>query len=211
MAERQNLAIDAARRQTRAVYERKAAFWHQVRAGQLYERPWLDRFTAALPVGGRILDLACGTGKPLADYFLTAGFDLTGVDYAASMIDIASAEYPQGHWHVADIRNLPVLGRFDGICSWDGFFHLSVAEQRDLLPMLASATRPGGAILLTVGFGEGEVTGHVDGETVYHASLEPTEYEQILRDAGFAQFIFQREDPACMGRSLVLARQKQAP
>ncbi|MEO1079086.1 MAG: class I SAM-dependent methyltransferase [Pseudomonadota bacterium] len=198
--------IDAARRSTKSVYERKARYWHAQRSRQLYERPWLDRFSSELPPGSRILDLACGTGRPLADYFLERGFLLTGVDYAEPMIEIARAGFPGAEWVVADLRQLPELGHFDGICSWDGFFHLSVGEQRTLLPQLRGMLRDCGSIILTVGTGEGEVTGTIDDETVYHASLSPEEYERTLTELGFSSVTYVKEDPSCFGRSVLLAR-----
>lgn len=158
-----------------------------------------------MSTGSRVLDLACGSGRPLADYFLERGFSLTGVDYAEPMIEIARADYPGAAWVVADLRRLPELGHFDGICSWDGFFHLSVEEQRALLPKLAAMLSPGGAILLTVGTGEGEVTGTIDDETVYHASLSPTEYQRTLAGLGFSRVTYVKEDLSCLGRSVLLA------
>ena len=35
---------------------------------------------------------------------------------------------------VQDMRNLQLDDVFDGIISWDGLFHLTVAEQRELVP-----------------------------------------------------------------------------
>ena len=69
-------------------------------------------------------------------------------------------------------------------------------------------TRAGGAILLTVGSGEGEVTGTVAGETVYHASLSPEEYEQTLKDHGFQSIIFKSEDSDCQGRSVLIGSKR---
>ena len=197
--------LEAARNATQGVYERHAASWHAGRLRNLYERIWLDPFMKTLPSKSRVLDLGCGTGAPVAEFFLGKGFEVVGVDYAPSMIEFAKAALPSVAWHVGDIRALPPLGHFDGIYSWDGFFHLSVKEQRAALPALSRLIRPGGALLLTVGTGEGEVTGTVEGETVYHASLSPTEYEETLRACGFEHVIYKADDPDCMRRSLILA------
>lgn len=203
-------AIAAAKSATRDVYERQAGSWDRDRSRSLYEKPWLDRFAAAIAPNGRLLDLGCGTGDPIAAYFIDAGFTLVGIDYAESMIALARNRYPQAEWHVQDIRQLDLNGRFDGLYSWDGFFHLSTDEQRTALPDLAQRISDGGAMLLTVGTGEGEVTGTVGGETVYHASLSEAEYRDILEQAGFRQIIFVPEDPECQGRSVLLASGKRA-
>ncbi|MEO0439399.1 MAG: class I SAM-dependent methyltransferase [Pseudomonadota bacterium] len=200
--------IAQARRATQAIYERQARYWDEVRPTSLYEKPWLDRFVRNLPPGGRLLDLGCGSGVPIAGHFLDQGFAVVGVDYAESMIALARRRYPAADWHVQDINNLTIEGKFDGIYSWDGFFHLTVEEQRIAVPDLCHRVRSGGTILLTVGTGEGEVTGTVGGETVYHASLAPEEYDRLFHQNGFETVTFVPEDENCRGRSVLLASDK---
>jgi hypothetical protein len=106
------------------------------------------------------------------------------------------------------MRHLETGSIFDGIISWDGFFHLSQSEQRLLLPKLAAMLRPGGIMLLTVGPVQGEVTGTVAGQTVYHASLSPREYRQLLSRSGMDAITFQAEDPLCGYHSVLMARRK---
>lgn len=190
---------------TQKVYTQKAKFWHKVRNRSGYENTWLDRFAEHLPKPADILDLGCGTGDPIAAYFLASGYSITGVDYAASMINIARETLPEGRWVLADMIELPDLGMFDGILSWDGFFHLSISEQRAALPRYAKLIKPGGVLLMTVGIGEGEVTGHIDDKTVYHASLSPVEYKEILKNAGFENVTYHPEDPDGFGRNILLA------
>ncbi len=196
---------------TQRVYSCKAEFWQSVRSRTGYENIWLDRFLEQLPKPADILDLGCGTGDPIARYLLAHGHALTGVDYAPTMIEIAKARYPEARWYVSDMTVLPDLGLFDGILSWDGFFHLSISEQRMILPQYAKRLNSGGALLLTVGTQEGEVTGYIDDETVYHASLSPAEYIDILEHAGFADVAYQAEDPDCRGRSVLLATGLKQP
>ncbi|MBZ6377242.1 class I SAM-dependent methyltransferase [Pacificimonas aurantium] len=198
-----------ARQATHGVYERNAAHWNRARLTSLYEKPWLDRFIAAVPAGCSLLDLGCGSGVPIAGYLLDRGFTLTGIDYSPAMIGLARENYPGADWRVGDMKTLPPRETFGGIYSWDGFFHLSVDEQRLAIPELCRLTLPGGAIMLTVGTGEGEVTGTVAGESVYHASLAPEEYDRRFRDGGFQTVIYVAEDPECLGRSILLASDRR--
>jgi len=191
-----------------SVYTRKAAFWHEVRARTGYENKWLNQFIAHLPQDAKLLDLGCGTGTPIAGAFLDQGFFVTGVDYSPTMIELAKQNFPKGHWVCGDMTDLPPLGQYDGIYSWDGFFHLSVKEQREALPEFAKLIKPGGAILLTVGTGEGEVLGKIDDEDVYHASLSPKEYKEVLQTQGFSQVLYQAHDTEVMGRNILLALNK---
>lgn len=197
--------LQNAKASMKAVYQRHAELWHTQRSRALYEKPWLDRFIEVLSPNGRVLDLGCGTGDPIAGYFLDQGFDIVGIDYAASMIEIASAQFPKAQWQIGDIRTLPQIETFDGIYSWDSFFHLSIPEQRAILPQLSKLIRQDGALLLTVGPREGEVTGTIGGEAVYHASLSPSEYEQTLKACGFQSVTYKSEDPDCQGRSVLFA------
>ncbi|MEP3191637.1 MAG: class I SAM-dependent methyltransferase [Parasphingorhabdus sp.] len=206
--------IELAKRSTKEIYERQADFWDEVRPSSLYEKPWLDRFLSKLPLDARLLDLGCGSGIPIAGYFLNKGYALVGVDYANRMIELArkrypSADWPNADWIAQDMNQLSLSGQFDGIYSWDGFFHLSIEEQREIIPKLSKLVKVQGAIMLTVGTSEGEVTGTVGGETVYHASLAPNEYEELFRQSGFEAVTFVAEDADCMGRSVLLASDKQ--
>lgn len=201
-------AIRQAYEEMHAVYERQASWWHERRSRSLYESAWLDAFIAALPAGGRVLDLGCGSGVPIGEYLRASGLRVSGMDYSAAMIEIAKTNFPNESWVVADMRQLGHTPQFDGILSWDAFFHLSVDEQRAVLPDLAARIRPGGAFMLTVGHGEGEVLGCVNGDCVYHASLSDAEYRAVLTASGFAQITFTPNDPDCLGRSVLLARHK---
>lgn len=195
---------------TRAVYERHAARFDAERPKRLHEKAWLDRFAALLPSGGRILDLGCGAGDPIAAYFGAAGFAVTGVDFAEAMLEIARARYAGGDWRHGDMRTLELPERFDGIIGWDSFFHLTPDEQRETLRRIALHLAPGGALLLTVGPVAGEVVGHVGGDEVYHSSLDPEEYTAILAGHGIAIVRFVPEDPTCDLHTLLLA-QHQLP
>lgn len=47
-----------------------------------------DRFTALIPPAGNILDLGCGMGEPIAAHLIRAGFHLTGVDSARTLLGL---------------------------------------------------------------------------------------------------------------------------
>ena len=197
--------FEQAKTNTRGIYEKNALDWELHRYQGLMEKGWLDRFTASIAPGGHLLDLGCGTGKPVARYLIERGFKLTGVDFAPSMIAAAKKNFPDSNWLVQDMRSLDITDSFNGVFSWDGFFHLSAEEQRALIPIFTKLVKPGGALLLTVGPQAGEVLGTVEGEKVYHASLSPDEYHKLLRQSGFENIQFVAEDDECDGHSVLLA------
>jgi SAM-dependent methyltransferase len=50
--------------------------------------PWVTRFTMLAAPGGRVLDVACGTGRHVR-YFLSQGHPVTGLDrYNAGVVDL---------------------------------------------------------------------------------------------------------------------------
>lgn len=121
------------------------------------------------------------------------------------MIALARRHYPSAMWQVRDIRDLELSATFDAILSWDGFFHLSVSEQRAALPRLPQWINAGGAFMSTIGHGEGEVTGTVHGDTVYHASLSHEEYHDTLKGLGFQTIQIWPDAEGSLGRTILLA------
>lgn len=196
---------DKARSQTKSVYERQANQFDKDRARDGREDHWLDLFIQTLPAHGSVLDLGCGTGEPISSWLISRGFAVTGIDYSEPMLSIARKRFPGSAWLLNDIRDLTVSGLFDGIISWHGSFHLTQDEQRKLIPKLSSLMKPAGTLLLTTGPSAGEATGTVGGETVYHASLDPEEYRDLLLAQGFSE-IQHGDDDSTDGPVVLLAR-----
>lgn len=191
---------------TRQVYRDHATAFDRLRTRALFERGWLDRFAAALPAQGEVLDLGCGAGDPIAAYLIGRGLHLTGADAAPEMIALARARLPLGEWIVADMRGLALGRQFDGIVAWDSFFHLEPDDQRAMFPVFAAHLKPGGALLFTSGPEATEGVGHVSGHEVYHASLSPAEYAARIEAAGLVVRAFFADDPDCDLHSVWLAR-----
>jgi SAM-dependent methyltransferase len=108
------------------LYERHARAWDKERWRTLFEKPWLDRFLELVPRGGSILDIGCGSGEPIARYFIEAGYDLTGADASPTMTGLCKSRFPNAEWVAADMGTLSLGRRFDGILAWgcfDGMRH----------------------------------------------------------------------------------------
>jgi len=198
-------SFDEIHEQTSAVYEKNAEAWDRHRSRLLLEKPWLDKFVRLLPPGGSVLDVGCGAGEPISRYLAEQGLNVTGVDSSPSMIEICRSRLPEQRWIVMDMRELVLNDQFDGIVAWDSFFHLKPDEQRSTLRSFLRHLRSGGAQLLTVGHEAGEVLGAVEGETVYHSSLSPQEYKNILDSAGFQKVEIALKDESC-DRTVLLTR-----
>lgn len=188
-----------------ALYQRHARPWDKNRGKTLFERPWLDRFTAALPSDRSVLDLGCGGGEPLARYLIEQGLRVTGVDSSPALIEIARARFPKERWMAGDMRTVSLAERFGGILAWDSFFHLTPDDQRTMFPRFAAHAAPGAALMFTSGPKFGETIGRYQGDALYHASLDGQEYETLLAEHGFHVRAHVVEDPACGGHTIWLA------
>lgn len=189
------------------LYERHARQWDLDRGvGPLFERTWLDRFTAHLAAGGTVLDIGCGTGRPIAAHLLSQGIDLVGLDASPTLIGLCRERFPQANWIVGDMRTMALGRQFAGLLAWDSFFHLSRDDQRGMFPRFAAHATPGAILMFTSGPDDGEAIGSYRGEPLYHGSLGPTEYERLLHDNGFTVLDHQIEDPTCGHHTIWLAR-----
>ncbi|HML29548.1 MAG TPA: class I SAM-dependent methyltransferase [Hyphomicrobium sp.] len=191
-----------------ALYERHARTWDAGRSRSLFEQDWLRRFLAELPPGAPILDIGCGSGEPIAGYFVRAGFSVHGVDSSPAMIELCKTRFPQSTWNVADMRRLSLGRTFAGILAWNSFLHLQPDEQRQMFSIFRKHAAPGAALMFTSGPREGVAMGTFGGEPLYHASLDPAEYEALLDAAGFNVVANVLEDPATAGHTIWLARSK---
>jgi SAM-dependent methyltransferase len=188
------------------LYERHAQAWDRDRGKDLVERAWLDRFRAAMAPQGSVLDIGCGSGEPIARYFIACRHRVTGVDSSPSLIETCAARFPDQTWIVADMRRLKLGARFGGLVAWDSFFHLPHDDQRAMFPIFGAHAEPGAALMFTSGRDHGEAIGSFHGETLYHASLAPAEYERLLAESGFRVLEHVAEDALCGGHTVWLAR-----
>ncbi|MFS2225976.1 class I SAM-dependent DNA methyltransferase [Pantoea sp. B65] len=188
------------------IYERHAGAFAQQRSTNLYEQPWLDSFLKLVPVNGRILDIGCGNGVPIADYFIRQGYQVTGVDSSKPMLDRCRQRFPQHHWLQADMRELALSEQFDGIIVWDSFFFLTPEDQCQMFTIFRQHASSHAALMFTSGPDSGEAIGSFQGEALYHASLAPEEYRQLLHQHGFSVVRMVAEDPDCQGHTVWLAQ-----
>jgi SAM-dependent methyltransferase len=191
-----------------ALYERHALAFDELRGKNLFEKPWLDRFTSLLPADGTVLDLGCGSGEPIAADLASRGFRMTGVDSSQTMIDLCRQRLPEHQWIVRDMRKLPPGRTFNGIIAWHSFFHLNPADQRRMFPIFSHLAAPGAALMFTAGHFEGVAMGEFGGEALYHASLSRQEYMDLLASNGFHAVAQVDQDPGCGGATVWLAQRR---
>ncbi|WP_454878122.1 class I SAM-dependent DNA methyltransferase [Serratia inhibens] len=189
-----------------SLYEQHAEAWKRLRTTDLFERPWLDRFLNLVPTNARLLDIGCGNGTPIAEYFIQQGFGIMGIDSSGSMIDSCLKTFPYQQWRVADMRELALDETFGGLIAWDSFFHLTRNDQRQMFKVFRKHVGSKAALMFTSGPSDGEAIGTFEGEPLYHSSLAPAEYRQLLHENDFRVVKMVLEDPECQGRTVWLAQ-----
>ena len=179
------------------VYD-KIAGWHsENRDVGLIERSYLDKLIALLPSGGSVLDLGCGTGKPIMEYLLIKNLQVTGVDASCEMLKIARDNFPEVEFILQDMRVLNLTKRFNAIIAWHSFFHLPTTDQPAMFKLFEEHLSCNGILLFTSGPKNGEAWGMNGGENLFHASLDQKEYENLLNKHNFKVLEHVVKDPDC--------------
>lgn len=95
------------------------------------DSPNLHRFISQaakrLPAQSKVLDVGCGTGKPVAQVLQFAGHDVHGIDISQEMVNIASSQV-KGQFQKADMRKYQPSSPFDGIFVILSLFQITPGE-----------------------------------------------------------------------------------
>ena len=153
----------------RALYSgAMAEVWRRLSTAHVDDEVALVERALELGRGARLLDVPCGEGRH-AIALARAGHRVCGVDLTPAMLDRATAAARSAgvavEWRLADMRDLPALGRFDGaFCLGNSFPDVDRDGARSFLGGVAAALRPGARLLLHTN----AVTESIEGR-----SLEP--------------------------------------
>jgi len=193
------------------IYERHAGSFDARRrsAKTFMEAGWMARFLALAKPGGRILDLGCGSGYPIAAHLIEQGFSVEGVDIAEAMIALCRQNWPDQTWRVGDMRTLELSGPYAGALAWHSSFHLPGVDQAGLITRIGKALAPGAPFMFTSGDGDGVAWGDMFGDRLFHASLAPAQFETALKEAGLDVVERRFKDETCGGACIWLTRKRQ--
>ena len=172
-------------------YNQIAAEWDEVR-NRLSdrERRYLDVFLRGLPVPSRILDMGCGTGRPIAEYVVLEGHSLTGVDQSSGMLNLAKERMPEQMWVESRIEEFYSEEKFAGVICWDSLFHIEREHHGQIFNRITQMLLPGGRLMLTVGGSENPpFTDTMFDERFFYDSFAPDQVCGMLADVGYAMLI----------------------
>jgi 2-polyprenyl-3-methyl-5-hydroxy-6-metoxy-1,4-benzoquinol methylase len=171
----------------RASYDAIAADWDGARRHlNAKESRYLGLLVAGLAPGASILDLGCGSGRPIAAHLLGIGYRLTGVDQAAALLALAHTRHPQAQWIEAAIEGFETARRFDAIVCWDALFHIERSLHAGLLARWYGMLGRRGRLMLTLGgSASAPFVDTMFGRAFFYDSHPPATALELLVRAGF--------------------------
>ena len=147
-------------------------------------------YTASLlpsAAGSRVLDLGCGTGLELEEYFaLNPGAAVTGIDLSEAMLNVLKAKFPgkdltlvRASYFDAPLGN----GLYDAAVSVESLHHFPADLKASLYEKLHMALAEKGVFVLTDYFAESKEL-----EKEYFQNLAALKKEQGLSDDAFYHY-----------------------
>jgi cyclopropane fatty-acyl-phospholipid synthase-like methyltransferase len=186
----------------RESYDAIAPAWDAARAA-FYGREcaYVDALLDGLPVPATVLDLGCGTGRPIAESVLAKEHRVTGVDQSEKLLDLARRRFPNATWIHGAIESFATAERFHAIVCWDALFHIERGRHEELFARFASWLVPGGRLMLTCGGSDHPAfTDTMFGRTFFYDSHPPATVLALLAAAGFRPSIAEFMNEPTAGR-----------
>lgn len=137
--------------------------------------------------GAHILDLGCGTGLELNEYFaLNPAARITGIDMSEGMLNTLREKFPgkdltliRGSYFDVPLEE----NTFDGAVSVESLHHFTKEEKLPLYRKLFRALKPGAAFILTDYFAPDD-----EYERFYRQELARLKAEQGISDGEFYHY-----------------------
>mgnify|MGYP004702341239 CR=1 FL=1 len=149
------------------------------------EREYLDTVLLATPPGATILDLGCGTGRPMAEYIVGQGRRVLGVDESEVMLAIARKRLPSEQWVLSPMETYEPTMAYQGALLWDSLFHVPRTAHEPIIRKVVRGLPSGGRFMLTVGgSAHPAFTDFMYGHEFFYDSNTPEETETFLRHSG---------------------------
>jgi len=163
---------------------------------------WLGEMIAGLPDAGRVLDLGCGAGVPVAHQLIERGFNVLGIDGSVNQIGLARRNVPGAEFVHGDMAAVSFPPRsFDAVAAFYSITHVPREEHAMLLRRIAIWLKPEGMFIASLGSGECPGwMGEWLGVEMFFSHYDASTYERLVREAGFkierAELVDQDNDDA---------------
>lgn len=187
-------------------YDRIAERYMLVRKPFINDR-YLQRLDRSLQPGSVILDLGCGSGKPIDRFFIGRGHKVIGIDISRKQIRLAKRNVPEARYVVKDISNLRKEEyQVDAIVSFYTILHIPRETHEELFRRIYSFLPAGGLILVTMASTEWEGFDDFYGVEMYWSHYGPDNNTEIIERAGFEVILDEIDTSGGEKHQVILAR-----
>ena len=167
--------------------------------------------------GAKILDVGCGSGKPIAAYLIEKEFNVYGLDISPKLLKYAEQMIPKERLFLADICDFTTNLQFDAIICWFTLFHVHATKHLEILKKFYTFLKPTGILLITFAdtnqavnsphtiIDEYTIESEMFGERFCHSGRPALMNSALIKEAGFNILIDKIDQP---GNQVILASKK---
>lgn len=153
---------------------------------QFKNEKYLQKLNNLLKPNSTILDIGCGAGKPVDEFFVKHGHKIIGIDISRKQIELAKKNLPKANFAVKDMDTLsPNEYSVDAVISFYAIFHIPRDRHRQLVTTIYSFLPNGGYILITMGASEWEGKENFHGVEMYWSHYNEEKNKKIIQNSGF--------------------------
>ena len=175
-------------------YDTIAKSYLEIRNEESEDISLIGELITRLPRESLVLDAGCGAGVPIAKY-LSKYFNIVGVDFSGSQIELAKENVPKGNFLIQDLTNLDFPNNhFDAIVSYYAIIHIPREEHKGIIKSFSQILKPGGLILTCMGANElkDDLSDNYLGVQMYWSHYDSETNKKMVEDCGF-QIIWAKE------------------
>ncbi|NHJ02961.1 MAG: class I SAM-dependent methyltransferase [Candidatus Heimdallarchaeota archaeon] len=155
----------------------------------------------SLLLPGPVLDLGCGSGYPVCQFFVDTPTSYYGIDLAEKQIQLAKQTYHQSQFKFYAREMLEFCGKghdntFGGLLALFSIFHLPRELHKPLFIEIKRILKPNAPILISLGENalEEEVTGWLGAKKMLWSNFSIEWYQESLSKLSFRRVNDYREE-----------------
>lgn len=152
------------------------------------EYPILKTFSGLLPKNSKILDVGCGSGKPITKYFLDEGFSVQGLDISPLQAEKAKLNLGYAKIFIADLKTHEFEDNvYEGIICLHSIEHVERIWHGAIFKKMYSALKPGGILLTSIQKDSCESVKFLNPYIqMYYSHFDQFETVKLITAAGFS-------------------------
>ena len=169
-------------------YDKIADWYYQDRLKTRGTLRFLKKIKKDLPKEGKVLDIGCGVGYPVAKHFDKEGYSVTGIDISSKMLKIAKEKIPNAKFLKKDMLEMKFPDNsFDIVISILSILHISKKYHKKLFKNIYRILKPNGRIIIGMTtLNDGEYTNQwVKGVKMFWSTSGKEENINLIKDSGF--------------------------